>query len=84
MRDKEVWEREWVVKLLEGEKVEGEVEEVLVFFEKRVWEGGVEEVYEYLEKRVLMRKYFEKGLREISVSILEDMDSLKVIRKFDE
>ncbi|CAP71181.1 uncharacterized protein PODANS_6_5510 [Podospora anserina S mat+] len=84
VRDKEAWERERAAKLPEGEKAEGEVEEVSVFPEKRVREGGVEEVYEYPEKRVLTRKHFEKGLREISASISEDMDSLKAIRKFDE
>lgn len=40
--------------------------------------------YEFPEKRVLTRKHFEKGMREISASISEDMESLKAIRKFDE
>ncbi|KAM7222068.1 hypothetical protein V8F06_002573 [Rhypophila decipiens] len=40
--------------------------------------------YEFPEKRILTRKHFDKGLREISASISEDMDSLKAIRKFDE
>ncbi|KAK0634785.1 hypothetical protein B0T17DRAFT_586494 [Bombardia bombarda] len=35
------------------------------------------------EKRVLTRAHFEKGMREISASISEDMESLKAIRKFD-
>ncbi|KAK3951500.1 hypothetical protein QBC32DRAFT_343874 [Pseudoneurospora amorphoporcata] len=40
--------------------------------------------YEFPERRVLTRKHFEKGMREISASISEDMESLKAIRKFDE
>ncbi|KAK3344960.1 hypothetical protein B0H65DRAFT_539368 [Neurospora tetraspora] len=40
--------------------------------------------YEFPEKRILTRKHFEKGMREISASISEDMESLKAIRKFDE
>ncbi|KAK4221836.1 hypothetical protein QBC38DRAFT_549704 [Podospora fimiseda] len=46
-------------------------------------EGGGKE-YVFPERRVLTRKHFEKGLKEISASISEDMDSLKAIRKFDE
>ncbi|KAK3315197.1 hypothetical protein B0H66DRAFT_564724 [Apodospora peruviana] len=41
------------------------------------------EEYQFPAKRVLTRAHFEKGLREISASISEDMDSLKAIRKFD-
>ncbi|KXX75505.1 Protein MSP1 [Madurella mycetomatis] len=40
--------------------------------------------FEYPERRVLQKRHFDKGLREISASISEDMDSLKAIRKFDE
>jgi AAA+ superfamily predicted ATPase len=48
---------------------------------KEAWEGEGE--YVFPERRVLTRGHFEKGLREISASISEDMDSLKAIRKFD-
>lgn len=47
-------------------------------------EGGPSAAYEFPERRVLTRKHFEKGMREISASISEDMESLKAIRKFDE
>ncbi|KAK4465941.1 P-loop containing nucleoside triphosphate hydrolase protein [Cladorrhinum samala] len=40
--------------------------------------------YVFPDKRVLTREHFEKGLKEISSSISEDMESLKAIRKFDE
>ncbi|GAB1313076.1 Mus7/MMS22 family protein (ATPase) [Madurella fahalii] len=40
--------------------------------------------YQFPERRVLQKRHFDKGLREISASISEDMDSLKAIRKFDE
>ena len=43
-----------------------------------------EEPYVFPEKRILARRHFDKGLKEISASISEDMDSLKAIRKFDE
>ncbi|KAL2133590.1 hypothetical protein VTI74DRAFT_2065 [Chaetomium olivicolor] len=49
---------------------------------KEAWQGEGE--YQFPERRVLNRKHFEKGLREISASISEDMESLKAIRKFDE
>ncbi|KAJ4307060.1 hypothetical protein N0V88_000435 [Collariella sp. IMI 366227] len=49
---------------------------------KEKWEGEGE--YVFPERRVLNRGHFEKGLREISASISEDMESLKAIRKFDE
>ncbi|KAK0673458.1 hypothetical protein QBC41DRAFT_370351 [Cercophora samala] len=73
VRDKEAWDKEQAAKapVLEEGKVEGE--EVII-----------KEVYQFPEKRVLTRKHFEKGLKEISASISEDMDSLKAIRKFDE
>ncbi|KAK3386990.1 hypothetical protein B0H63DRAFT_430810 [Podospora didyma] len=44
--------------------------------------GKVE--YVFPEKRILTRAHFDKGMREISASISEDMDSLKAIRKFDQ
>ncbi|KAK4165061.1 hypothetical protein QBC43DRAFT_316637 [Cladorrhinum sp. PSN259] len=47
-------------------------------------ESGKAVEYVFPERRVLTRKHFEKGLKEISASISEDMDSLKAIRKFDE
>ncbi|KAM7209565.1 hypothetical protein V8F20_000303 [Naviculisporaceae sp. PSN 640] len=47
-------------------------------------EGEERVPYEFPAKRVLTRRHFDKGLREISASISEDMDSLKAIRKFDE
>ncbi|KAL2018629.1 hypothetical protein VTK56DRAFT_532 [Thermocarpiscus australiensis] len=40
--------------------------------------------FQFPERRVLAWKHFDKGLREISASISEDMDSLKAIRRFDE
>jgi AAA+ superfamily predicted ATPase len=43
-----------------------------------------EEEFRFPERRVLHKRHFDKGLREISASISEDMDSLKAIRKFDE
>ncbi|KAK4190280.1 hypothetical protein QBC35DRAFT_490546 [Podospora australis] len=49
---------------------------------KEAWEGEGE--YVFPERRVLNRKHFEKGMKDISASISEDMDSLKAIRKFDE
>ncbi|KAK0651380.1 P-loop containing nucleoside triphosphate hydrolase protein [Cercophora newfieldiana] len=48
---------------------------------KEAWTGEGEFVFP--EKRVLTRAHFEKGMREISASISEDMESLKAIRKFD-
>ncbi|KAK4178537.1 hypothetical protein QBC36DRAFT_367814 [Triangularia setosa] len=73
VRDKEAWDKQQAenVPELEEGKVEGE--DVII-----------KEIYQFPEKRVLTRKHFEKGLKEISASISEDMDSLKAIRKFDE
>ncbi|KAK3343920.1 hypothetical protein B0T25DRAFT_555586 [Lasiosphaeria hispida] len=53
--------------------------------EKASEEGEVEppEAYVFPEKRTLTRAHFDKGLKEISASISEDMESLKAIRKFD-
>ncbi|KAK0706595.1 hypothetical protein B0T26DRAFT_656359 [Lasiosphaeria miniovina] len=42
------------------------------------------EPFVFPPKRILTRAHFDKGLREISASISEDMDSLKAIRKFDQ
>ncbi|PHH84227.1 hypothetical protein CDD83_2280 [Cordyceps sp. RAO-2017] len=41
------------------------------------------EPFRYPERRVLRGDHFEKALRLIPASISEDMDSLKMIRKFD-
>jgi len=49
--------------------------------QKEAWQG--EEPFVFPERRVLTRAHFDKGMREISASISEDMDSLKSIRKFD-
>ncbi|KAK0626195.1 P-loop containing nucleoside triphosphate hydrolase protein [Immersiella caudata] len=48
---------------------------------KEAWKGEGE--YVFPEKRILTRAHFDKGMREISASISEDMESLKAIRKFD-
>ncbi|KAK4455620.1 P-loop containing nucleoside triphosphate hydrolase protein [Podospora aff. communis PSN243] len=49
--------------------------------QKEAWKG--EEEFVFPEKRILTRAHFDKGMREISASISEDMESLKAIRKFD-
>ncbi|KAK4205654.1 hypothetical protein QBC40DRAFT_260551 [Triangularia verruculosa] len=78
VRDKEAWDKEQEEK--QGEREKKMEEEGKVEGEEVV----IKEVYQFPEKRVLTRGHFEKGLREISASISEDMDSLKAIRKFDE
>ncbi|KAL2264412.1 hypothetical protein VTK26DRAFT_3299 [Humicola hyalothermophila] len=73
----------------ENEGIGGEQQEQQKQQQQQLWEGEEEEEveeeeYRFPERRVLRRRHFEKGLREISASISEDMDSLKAIRKFDE
>lgn len=41
------------------------------------------EPYEFPEKRTLQKAHFEKALKQIPASISEDMDTLKMIKKFD-
>jgi SpoVK/Ycf46/Vps4 family AAA+-type ATPase len=50
---------------------------------KDVWQAENDEPFVFPDRRVLTRRHFEKGMREISASISEDMESLKAIRKFD-
>ncbi|RDA92751.1 hypothetical protein CP533_1378 [Ophiocordyceps camponoti-saundersi (nom. inval.)] len=41
------------------------------------------EPFRYPERRILRKAHFEKAIGQIPASISEDMDSLKMIRKFD-
>ncbi|RCI12268.1 hypothetical protein L249_0005 [Ophiocordyceps polyrhachis-furcata BCC 54312] len=41
------------------------------------------EPFRYPERRILRKAHFEKAIEQIPASISEDMDSLKMIRKFD-
>ncbi|RDA86358.1 hypothetical protein CP532_4346, partial [Ophiocordyceps camponoti-leonardi (nom. inval.)] len=41
------------------------------------------EPFRYPERRILRKDHFEKAIGQIPASISEDMDSLKMIRKFD-
>ncbi|KAI6782002.1 AAA+-type ATPase [Emericellopsis cladophorae] len=42
------------------------------------------EPYEYPERRILDKSHFEKALKQIPASISEDMESLRLIKRFDE
>ena len=46
------------------------------------WEGP--EPYQYPERRTLQQRHFEQALKQIPASISEDMETLRLIRRFDE